>query len=458
MIRGSEMKLKTAQDGLSRALSIVVLALAFVTFPVVLAARADVDIQEVASESGVTAWLVEDYTVPVINIRFAFTGGSVQEPEGKEGLANLMTGLFDEGAGDLESAAFQERMDDAGGEMSFSATRDAIFGSLRMLAEDREEVLDLLRLAVTEPRFDEAPFERIRAQILTGLQSRERDPQHQGRLAFARALYGDHPYGRSDEGTSETLAALSPDDVRALHGRLFARSNLHVAVVGAIDAETLAEVLDEVFGDLPAQADLIEIEPVEPALAQEVGFEFALPQSSLQLVYPGLARDDEDFFAAFLMNHVLGGGSFSSRLFNEVREARGLTYGIGSWLRTDDYTNSLNIATSTRSDRVSEALEVIEAEIARMIEEGPTEEELADAKRYLIGAYAINNLDTSASVARTLVELQRNDLGIDYISRREELINEVTREQAHEAARRLLSAEPALMVIGPARTDTAEPG
>lgn len=458
MIRKTQISMRSAQERINHALSIVVLALAFVTFPVVLAARADVDIQEITSESGVTAWLVEDYTVPVINIRFAFTGGSVQEPEGKEGLANLMTGLFDEGAGDLESAAFQERMDDAGGEMSFSATRDAIFGSLRMLAEDREEVLDLLRLAVTEPRFDQAPFERIRAQILTGLQSRERDPQHQGRLAFARALYGDHPYGRSDEGTSETLAALSPDDVRALHERLFARSNLHVAVVGAIDAETLAEVLDEVFGDLPAEADLVEIEPVEPALAQEVGFEFALPQSSLQLVYPGLARDDEDFFAAFLMNHVLGGGSFSSRLFNEVREARGLTYGIGSWLRTDDYTNSLNIATSTRSDRVTEALEVIEAEIARMIEDGPTEEELADAKRYLIGAYAINNLDTSASVARTLVELQRNDLGIDYISRREELINEVTREQAHEAARRLLSAEPALMVIGPARTDTAEPG
>ena len=458
MIRKTQISMRSAQERINHALSIVVLALAFVTFPVVLAARADVDIQEITSESGVTAWLVEDYTVPVINIRFAFTGGSVQEPEGKEGLANLMTGLFDEGAGDLESAAFQERMDDAGGEMSFSATRDAIFGSLRMLAEDREEVLDLLRLAVTEPRFDQAPFERIRAQILTGLQSRERDPQHQGRLAFAKALYGDHPYGRSDEGTSETLAALSPDDVRALHERLFARSNLHVAVVGAIDAETLAEVLDEVFGDLPAEADLVEIEPVEPALAQEVGFEFALPQSSLQLVYPGLARDDEDFFAAFLMNHVLGGGSFSSRLFNEVREARGLTYGIGSWLRTDDYTNSLNIATSTRSDRVTEALQVIEAEIARMIEDGPTEEELADAKRYLIGAYAINNLDTSASVARTLVELQRNDLGIDYISRREELINEVTREQAHEAARRLLSAEPALMVIGPARTDTAEPG
>ena len=458
MIRATEMNLRAVQDGLFRALSIVILALAFVTFPVVMAARADVDIQEVTSEKGITAWLVEDYTVPIINIRFSFAGGSVQEPEGKEGLANLMTGLFDEGAGDLESAAFQERMDDAGGELSFSASRDVIHGSIRMLAEDREEVLDLLRLALTEPRFDDAPFERIRAQILTGIQSRERDPDHQGRQAFARALFGDHPYGRSDEGTSDTLAALTPQDVRGLHERLFARSNLNVAVVGAIDAVTLGEVLDDVFGDLPEEADLAEIEPVEPELAQEVAFEFALPQSTLQLVFPGLARDDDEFFAAFLMNHILGGGSFSSRLFNEVREARGLTYGIGSWLRTDDYSNSLNISTSTRSDRVEEAIEVIEAEIARMIAEGPTDEELADAKRYLIGAYAINNLDTSSSVARTLVELQRNELGIDYIARREELINAVTRDQAHAAARRLLTADPAVLVIGPARASTAEPG
>lgn len=452
------MKARPMPDRLSHALTILVLALAFVTFPVVLAARADVEIQEVTSEEGITAWLVEDYTVPIVTIRFAFSGGSAQDPDGKDGLTNLMTGLFDEGAGELESAAFQERMDDAGGEMSFNAGRDALYGSIRMLAEDREEVLDLLRMAITEPRFDQAPLDRIRAQILTGLQSRERDPQHQGRQAFARALYGDHPYARPDEGTSETLASIEPDDLHELHRRLFARSHLSVAVVGAIDAATLSAELDRVFGGLPAQADLTEIEPVEPALAQEVAYEFALPQTSLQLVYPGVAREDEDFFAAFLMNHVLGGGTFSSRLFSEVREARGLTYGIGSWLRTDDFTHSLNIATSTRSDRVEEALEVIKAEIARMVEEGPTEEELADAKRYLIGAYPINNLDTSSSVARTLVELQRNEMGIDYITRREDLINEVTREDVHRAARRLLTADPAIMVIGPARQGSVQPG
>jgi zinc protease len=452
------MKVRPGSDRLFHALTVLVLALALVTFPVVLVARADVDIQEVTSEKGVTAWLVEDYTVPIVTMRFSFSGGSTQDPEGLEGLADLMSGLFNEGAGDLEASAFQERLDDAGGEMSFDAGRDAIYGSMRMLVEDKDEVLDLLRMVVGEPRFDEDAVERARSRTLTGLMSRERDPQHRGRQAFARALYGDHPYARPGEGTPESLATITADDLHELHGRLFARSNLNVAVVGAIDAETLARDLDAVFGELPEEADLIEVDTIEPALGQEVIQEYALAQTTLQLVYPGLARDDDDFFAAFLMNHVLGGGSFSSRLFNEVREARGLTYGIGSGLRTDDYTHSLIIGTSTRPDRVDQALEIIKREVARMAEEGPTEEELEDAKRYLIGAYPINNLDSSSSVARTLVELQRNELGIDYISRRVDLINEVTREDVHRAAQRLLTDEPAILVIGPERRQADQPG
>jgi zinc protease len=458
MMQRRAMKAGKGSDRLSQALTVVVLALALLTFPVVLSARASVDIQEVTSESGVTAWLVEDYTVPIVTLRFTFSGGTAQDPEGLEGLANLMTSLMSEGAGDLESTAFQERLDDAGGEMSFDAGRDAIYGSMRMLSEDKDEVLELLRMVVTAPRFDEPAVERVRGQALAGLVSRERDPQYRGRQAFAVALYGDHPYARPDDGTSRSLAAMTPDDLRELHGRLFARSNLNVAVVGAIDAETLSRDLDLVFSELPAEADLTAVEHIEPQLAQEVAYEFALPQTTLQLVYPGVARDDEDFFAAFLMNHILGGGTFSSRLFNEVREARGLTYGIGSGLRTDDRTHSLIIGTSTRPDRVEQALEIIKQEVARIAEEGPTEEELDDAKRYLIGAYAINNLDSSASVSRTLVELQRNALGIDYIERRTDLINEVTRDDVHRAAQRLLTAEPAVMVIGPARQQEDQPG
>ena len=434
---------------LTLAFATVLLALVFLALPAVMPARAAVDIQEVKSDSGVTAWLVEDYTVPIISVRFSFRGGSTQDPEGKDGLSTLMTGLFDEGAGDMDADAFQERLDEVGAEMSFSATQDAVYGQMRMLEEERRNAFDLLRIAVTSPRFDQEPVDRIRAQIMTRIQRDMRDPNALGQDEFARALYGDHPYARRSDGTPETLGSVTADDLRALHGRTFARSNLNIAVVGAVDAETLKTELDRVFGELPETADLRPVDKVEPKLDQEVDYPYALPQSTLQLVYPGLDRDDPEFFAAFIMNHILGGGTFSSRLFNEVREKRGLAYGVGSGLQTSDFSNSLIIGTSTRADRAEESLKVIRDEVRRMAEEGPTEAELATAKTYLVGSYAINNLDSSSAVARTLLELQRDDLGIDYIDRRVGYIEEVTLDQVKEAARRLLVAEPAILVIGP---------
>ncbi len=416
-------------------------------------AQAAVDIQEVRSDSGVTAWLVEDYTIPMIAINFSFEGGTIQDPDGKGGLVNLMSGLFDEGAGELESNAFQEALDNAGAEMSFNATADALYGSMRLLSDNKDEALDLLALAVNEPRFDDAPVERIRQQVLTGIRANSRDPQRQGMREFSRALYADHPYAQEREGTEETIVTVTPQDLEAAHAALLARSNLYVAVVGAIDAETLKADLDRVFGDLPEDAQLKDIPRVDPRLGQEVHYEFALPQSTLQLVYPGIERDDPEFFAAYLMNHILGGGTFSSRLFTEVREVRGLTYGIGSWLQNRDLSSALGISTSTRADQVQEALAVIEDEIAKFVAEGPTPEELEKAKTYVIGAYAINNLDSSVSIARTLLELQRDDLGIDYIETRVGDIEAVTLNQVRSSAERLLSAEPSRLVIGPRTED-----
>lgn len=442
-------KASTFTAALAKAVGATALALT-IAWP----ASAAVDIQEVRSESGVTAWLVEDYTIPMIAINFAFEGGSIQDPDGKGGLVNLMSALFDEGAGDLESNEFQEALDNAGAEMSFEASTDALYGSMRLLSDNKDEALDLLALAVNEPRFDENPVERMRQQILTGIRANSRDPQRQGMQQFARALYGDHPYALEREGTEETITTVTPDDLRAVHGDLLAKSNLHVAVVGAIDAETLKADLDRIFGDLPDEAELKDIPRVDPKLGEEVLYEFALPQSSLQLVYPGIERDDPEFFAAYLMNHILGGGTFSSRLFNEVREVRGLTYGIGSYLQNRDLSTAMTIATSTRADQVNEALSVIEDEVQKFIAEGPTEEELAKAKTYVIGAYAINNLDSSASIARTLLELQRDDLGIDYIDTRVADIESVTLDQAKASAQRLLSAEPSLLVIGPQAKET----
>ena len=416
-------------------------------------ASGEVAIQKVTSDKGITAWLVEDYTVPIISIRFAFEGGSAQDPEGKGGLAELMTGLFDEGAGGLDSEAFQVKLDDVGAEMRFNAGRDEIFGSMRMLAENSDEAFDLLRSAIVEPRFDAAPVDRIRAQMVSGIIANARDPETEAQAKWIEALYGDHPYARPDVGTENTLASITPDDLRAYHKAVFARDNLYVAVVGAIDAETVKLQLDRLFGDLPEKPSLNPVADVDWKLGQDVRFDYALPQTTLQLALPGVARDAPDFFAAYLMNHILGGGTFTSRLFDEVREKRGLAYGATSSLVTYRHASGLIISTATRSDRAAETLDVIRDVLQRMATEGPSEAELAAAKKYIIGSYALNALDSSSAIASTMLSLQIDDLGIDYMQRRGAMIDAVTLEEVKAAARKLLVAKPAVLVIGPPFTE-----
>ncbi|WAX94086.1 pitrilysin family protein [Aminobacter sp. NyZ550] len=449
MTRLMAMRFKAPTFSTTRAsAATLMLALVFLVLPAMVA-RAEVRIQEVKSDKGITAWLVEDYSVPIIAIKFLFDGGSTQDPQGKEGLANLMTGLFDEGAGDLDSDAFQIKLDKAGAEMGFNEGNDAVGGGMRMLAERQDDAFELLKLAVETPRFDQAPLDRIRAQIVNGIVANARDPETQAARKWAEAIYGTHPYARPDMGTEASLATITADDLRAFHKANFARENIHVAVVGAIDAETLKKRLDQVFGELPDKAELRPVERVEPRLGQAMHIEYPLPQTSLQLVYPGVPREAPDFLAAALMEHILGGGTFSSRLFDEVREKRGLAYSVSSALINQEHSSSLIIGTATRSDRAAETLGVIREVIRKMAEEGPTAAELDAAKKYMLGAYAINNLDSSGAIAGTLVDLQTDKLGIDYMQRRVELINAVTLDDVRAAARKLLSVDPAIMILGP---------
>lgn len=412
-------------------------------------ARADMDIREITTDSGIKAWFVHNDTVPIVTIRFAFDGGSSQDPEDMTGMAYLMSGLFDEGAGDLDSEAFQKQLDVAGAEMSFDADKDEMYGSMRMVSDKTDEAFDLLRLAVNEPRFDQRPVDRIRGQIEASILADSRDPQEQAEIEFAKAIYGDHPYARRDKGTPESLDRIEPDDLAAFHERMFAKSNLHVAVVGDIDAETLKGKLDAIFGGLPHKPDLKTVGRADLHLDQTVRVDYALPQTTIRLAYPGVARDDPDFFAAYIMNHILGGGTFSSRLFEEVREKRGLAYGVGSGLVSRRHSDSLMIGTATSSKSADKTLDIMRDVAKTLADDGVTEEELAEAKKNIIGAYAISNLDSSSAIASTLVDLQIEKLGIDYIDRREKLINDVTKDQVDAAAKRLLLAKPAIMIVGP---------
>lgn len=418
-------------------------------FMLALPAQA-IDIQSVTSAKGVKAWLVSDASVPLISIRFSFKGGSAQDPDGKEGLANFMTGLFDEGAGNQNADQFQENLDSLGAEMSFYASQDRIIGGMKMLSQNKDAAFDLLKLAVNEPRFDQDALDRIRYQLIAGIEASQRDPEVIAGRKFAEAFYGKHPYAYPSEGTVASLNAIKPDDLKAFHRKNFARDNLHISVVGDIKADELVPVLDKIFGDLPASSELVPVPDAKLGFGVTTSVTYDLPQTSLTFAYPGVKLEDPDFFAAYLMNQILGGG-FSSRLYEEVREKRGLAYSVSSGLQVRDHANSLMIATATRPEKAQETLKIIREQVAKMAAEGPTEAELQAAKDYVIGSYAVNNFNSSSAVANTLVGLQDAKRSIDFLNERVGLINAVTREQVKAIAAKLFSTDPAILIVGPAQ-------
>ncbi|WAJ27703.1 M16 family metallopeptidase [Antarcticirhabdus aurantiaca] len=410
-----------------------------------------VEIQEVTSPGGIKALLVEDHTNPLIAMRFSFAGaGATQDAPGKEGTANLLSGLLDEGAGEIPSAAFQEKLDDLGVSLAYSAGYDDFSGSFRAITDFETEAFDLLRLSLNAPRFDEEPVNRIRGQIETGIRADSQDPGERLGEAWRETIFPDHPYSRPVEGTIPSLESVTAEDLRGFAKSKFTRGNLVVGVVGAIDAQTLGQRLDEVFGGLAEAPDLAPVADVVPATGKRVDVDAETPQASIQLALPGLPRDHPDYFAAYLVNQILGGGSFTSRLYQEIRERRGLAYGAGSSLASFDHAALLSASTTTRADKAEEVVALMRDELKRMAEEGPTEAELAAAKSYVKGAYAVRNLDSSLAVASTLVTIQLDDLGTDYIDRREAEIDAVTIEDARRVAKTLLSPEPTVITVGPA--------
>lgn len=408
-----------------------------------------VNIKEVKSPGGVTAWLVEDYTVPIITMNFAFRGGASQEESDQSGLANLLSGTLDEGAGDMDSRAFQARLQEINVDLSFDAGRDAFFGNMRTLASHADEAFELTRLAITEPRFDTEPVERIKGQIISSLKRGQTDPEELARKTFAAWLFGEHPYGRFVDGSAETVGSLTGEDLRRFHGRIMGRDNLLVAVVGAIDEERLSKVLDDVFGGLPAQAKLQPISDIDPHVGEDKHVELALPQTVIRIGGAGMKRDDPDFIPAYIANHILGGGTFSSRLYNEIREKRGLAYSVGTGLIPYDHSGAFVAAAATRADAASEAVEIMKSEIVRFANEGPTEEELRKAKAYLTGNYALR-FDASRKIARQLIGIQLDNLGIDYIAKRNDLIAAVTLDDVRRAAKRLFGGPISVVTVGTA--------
>jgi zinc protease len=416
-------------------------------------------IERVVSPGGIEAWLVREPSIPLVALNFAFRGGASQDPAAKPGVGNMTASLLDEGAGELDSRAFHERIDRNAAELRFSVTNDYFSGSIRMLRDRQDQSIELLRLALNEPRFDADAIERTRAQILAGLRRDSTNPNRIAGRNWWNTAFPGHPYGRPSNGTLESVPTITAEDIGSYARRVLTRANLKVAAVGDIDAATLGQTLDRVFGSLPANGNLTAVPEAAPTAAgRRLVVQLDVPQSVVQLGGAGVMRKDRDFMPAYVVNHILGGGSFTSRLYDEVREKRGLAYGVYSYLLTLKHSALFMVGTQASADRTGEALALIEAQIRRMVDEGPTEDELAKAKAYLKGSYALN-FDTSTKIANVLLNIQLDDLGIDYIDKRNGLIDAVTIDDARRAAKRLAQGGTFVTVVGrPKGLASKEPG
>ena len=403
-------------------------------------------IQTVKSTGGIEAWLVEEHSVPLIALRFAFEGGNAQDPSGKEGLANFLSAMLDEGAGDLTSSAFQERLEELAVRMGFEDAKDAFYGSFETLTANRDQAVELLRLAINAPRFDLDAVERIRKQLLANLVYAARDPDKVAAKQWFATAFPGHSYGRPANGTAESVAAIKREDLQAYRKRVFARSNLKVVAVGDIDAKTLGTLLDKVFSELPQKAELTPVPATAPAAGSQTVVEMNVPQSVAVFGLGAMARKDPDFMPAFVLNHILGGGGFASRLLEEVREKRGLAYSVNRYLQPFRHTSIFSGGVATKNDSIGKSLEVIRSELRRMAEAGPTPTELDNAKKYLTGSYALR-FDTNAKIAAQLLGIMQDDLGINYVDERNKLVEAVTLADVQRVAKRLLKTDDLIVTI-----------
>lgn len=408
--------------------------------------RAEIDIAEIETPGGIKAWLVEENSIPFVALELRFKGGASLDLPGKRGATNLMVGLLEEGAADMDARAFAERAESLAVSFSFDVSDDAVSVSAKFLTENQDEALALLRAALTQPRFDQVDIDRVKAQVVSAIRSDQKDPDHLAGASFDQMLFGDHPYGSSLEGTEASVAALTRDDLVAAFQGAIARDRVYVGAAGAISPEGLSTVLDTLLADVPATGLPM---PASVEVTTDAGVTvvpFDVPQSVAIFGHEGIERDDPDFFTAYVLNEILGGGGFEARLMEEVREKRGLTYGVYSYLVPKDHAALYLGRVSSANDRIADAIEVIRAEWARMAENGVSAEELESAKTYLTGAYPLR-FDGNGQIANILVGMQMDDLPTDYVNTRNDAINAITLDDIKRVAARILRPEALHFVV-----------
>jgi zinc protease len=396
------------------------------------AQAASVRVQEVVSPGGIKAWLVQDDKLPLIAMRFAFRGGVEQDPEDKQGLAELTMALLTQGAGPYDTEAFQQKLADQSIQLGFSASRDELRGALKTLRSSRGEAFKMLRLSVTEPRFDAEAFERARSQQMTAMKLEMGTASWQGRYALFAELFKGHPYFMRHFGTEKTLEGLTREDVRDFAVRHFARDNLLVAVTGDISSAELGKALDGIFAKLHAHAQLTAVG--DAAWSSEKAAILVKrdgTQTDMLFAVPMMRRNDPDWYAADIVNYILGGGGFESRLMKDVRDKKGLTYGISTALAPMEHASLLIGQASTDNPKTGEAWQAVRDVWQELYEKGVADAEIAAAKDYLTGSLPIA-LTSLPAIAGILLEMQLEDLGRDYLDRYSTLIRRVSADDVKQ--------------------------
>ncbi|WP_339108713.1 pitrilysin family protein [Thioclava sp. GXIMD4216] len=410
-----------------------------------LPARA-LDIEQVTSPGGLHAWLVEAHDIPFTALRISFKGGASLDAPNKRGEINLMTATLEEGAGDMSAQDFAAAEESLAAKFGFDVGDDTLTISAQMLTENRDQAVDLLRQALINPRFDQSAVDRVRGQVQAIIASNAQDPNAIASKTFAHEAFGGHPYGSSINGTAESVAALTREDMFDAKARVMAKDRMVVSAVGDITADQLGPLLDKLLGDLPAKgADM----PAEAKLKLSGGttvVDFDTPQSVVMFGQAGIGMEDPDFFAAFVLNQILGAGGFSSRLMDEVREKRGLTYGIYTYLIDQDLAKTWQGSFASANDKTAEAIKVVKDQWAKAADGKVSDKELADAKTYLTGAYPLR-FDGNSQIASILAGMQLSDMPVDYINTRNAKIEAVTKDDIARVAKRLLKAEDLRFVV-----------
>ena len=406
------------------------------------------NIQTVTSPKGIKAWLVEDKTIPVISLRFMFKGaGAVNDPMDKQGLSQVLSNTLDEGAGEYDSQAFQAQLNDKSIGLSFSSSRDDFGGHLKTLTKYQDTAFNLLSLAITKPRFDKDPVARMIESNLVRIRSNITDPEWMNARLANDVLYQGHPYAMNSGGTLSSLPKITPEDLRKKYSSQLARDNLIVAVAGNISATELGVMLDKIFGHLPETAKLAKVDNhIHQDASSITVYKQDIPQTVISMAIQGIRHTDKDYHAAEIMDFVFGSSGFGSRLTEEVREKRGLTYGIYSNLSEMRYATSLSIGTSTKNANVQEVINIIKTVMTEMAARPVSDKELKDAKAYLIGSIPLN-LTSSDRISGMMISLMAEDLPINYLDERAKKIKSINADDVLEVSKRLLTPDKLKIIL-----------